>query len=380
MAVTARINMEVENRFINTLVRRKSIFDLSLGSAPKDIEKMPANKYALLRYRIIDRCLTNSASPFPTKEDLRMACEDSLYGSLGEHISESTIEKDLWAMRNEGELGYYAPIAYHKGHKGYFYEDPEYTINDVSLSNEDIDAIKFAANTLFQFKGIPIFQQFDSAIDKIINRLNISPDVENKEVDEFVQFESSESVVGSEYLETLFQAIRSQKKISFDYLKFGADQSKHYLASPILLKEYRSRWYLVALVDGSLGHRTFGLERVTQLSVLAERFERPANFDAQGIFEHSIGITEMDEPPVTILIRFDKSQAPYIESNPLHHSQRIVKRSDEHLEIEIHVHQTYELINMILGFGHHAQVKSPSSLKKLIVEENQRVRDLYTDS
>ncbi|MFM1931274.1 MAG: hypothetical protein RL226_577, partial [Bacteroidota bacterium] len=69
---------------------------------------MPANKYALLRYRIIDRCLTNSASPFPNKEKLREACEEALYGSLGENISESTIEKDLWAMRNENELGYFA--------------------------------------------------------------------------------------------------------------------------------------------------------------------------------------------------------------------------------------------------------------------------------
>ena len=40
---------------------------------------MPANKYALLRYRIIDRCLTNPGKPFPTKEDLRQACEDALY-------------------------------------------------------------------------------------------------------------------------------------------------------------------------------------------------------------------------------------------------------------------------------------------------------------
>lgn len=39
---------------------------------------MPANKYALLRYRIIDRCLTNSGHPFPTKEELRSACEEAL--------------------------------------------------------------------------------------------------------------------------------------------------------------------------------------------------------------------------------------------------------------------------------------------------------------
>ena len=68
---------------------------------------MPANKYALLRYRIIDRCINNRGRPFPTREQLRQECEDALYGSGGEAISLSTIDKDINAMRNEGELGYY---------------------------------------------------------------------------------------------------------------------------------------------------------------------------------------------------------------------------------------------------------------------------------
>ena len=118
---------------------------------------MPANKYALLRYRIIDRCLTNPGKPFPTKEDLRQACEDALYGSDGEHISISTVEKDLWAMRNEADLGFYAPIEYHRDERGYHYTEEGYSINDVQLNDDDLDAIRFATNTLIQFRDLPIF-------------------------------------------------------------------------------------------------------------------------------------------------------------------------------------------------------------------------------
>jgi hypothetical protein len=84
---------------------------------------MPANKYALLRYRIIDRCLTNKGKTFPSREDLREACADALYGSGADQISLSTIDKDIWAMKNESELGYYAPIEYNRTHKGYFYTE-----------------------------------------------------------------------------------------------------------------------------------------------------------------------------------------------------------------------------------------------------------------
>ena len=69
----------------------------------------------LLRYRIIDRSIRNEYNPYPTKEQLRQACEEEIYGtSEGLHICHSTIEKDIFAMRMEHD----APIAYSKREKG----------------------------------------------------------------------------------------------------------------------------------------------------------------------------------------------------------------------------------------------------------------------
>ena len=110
---------------------------------------MPANKYALLRYRIIDRCIRNPRNPFPSKEDLRYSCEEALYGSDGEHISMSTIDKDIWAMRNEGELGYYAPIAFNKFEGGYHYDHARFRIQNV----EDLPYWKSDEKSLGNFDG-----------------------------------------------------------------------------------------------------------------------------------------------------------------------------------------------------------------------------------
>ncbi len=151
---------------------------------------MPANKFALLRYRIIDRCIRNRGSKaYPSKEDLRFACEEALYGSDGEHISMSTIDKDIWAMRNEGELGYYAPIKFSKEYGGYYYEDPEFTISEVPLNDDDLNAIQAAAETLYQFRDIPLFKQFDSAIEKIFDRMKISTSKVESKDSEVIQFE-----------------------------------------------------------------------------------------------------------------------------------------------------------------------------------------------
>ncbi|PCH75958.1 MAG: WYL domain-containing protein, partial [Erythrobacteraceae bacterium] len=125
-------------------------------------------KNAQLRYRVIDRAIRNEFNPFPNKQFLREKCEDAIYGTDdGQRISDSTIEKDLFAMRMEHD----APIEFSRIERGYYYSDTNYCLDDIPLTEDDIDAIKFAANILFQFKGIPVFKQYEGAIDKILDRV-----------------------------------------------------------------------------------------------------------------------------------------------------------------------------------------------------------------
>ena len=151
---------------------------------------MPANKFALLRYRIIDKSIRNKYRPYPSKEDLRQACEDALYNSFHERVSESTVEKDLFAMRNEEGLGYLAPIKYSREFGGYYYSQDDYSIDDIPLNEEDIEAIKFAAHTLSQFRSISVFSDFENAIDKLMGRISISGKLEDDAIDQFVSFEN----------------------------------------------------------------------------------------------------------------------------------------------------------------------------------------------
>lgn len=325
---------------------------------------MPANKYALLRYRIIDRCLNNPGNPYPDKETLRHACEEALYGSDGEHISDSTIEKDLWAMRNESELGYYAPIKYSKEHKGYYYEEDGYSINELSLNDEDLEAIRFAATTLFQFRKVPIFRQYQHAIEKIIDRMNISPDMQDKELARFVQFEQGDVSEGSEHLSTLLDAIKGTREIHFDYRKFNSAETSTYTAHPYLLKEYRNRWYLIAFIPEKEEVRTFGLERIQAIRPGDKKFERQKDFNADHFFKHSIGITRAGEEPTEILLRFKASEAPYLKSLPIHQSQQIMSENKDEILVRLFVLETYELYSLLLSYGDRVEILSPMKLRE----------------
>ncbi|MEX2596718.1 MAG: WYL domain-containing protein [Salibacteraceae bacterium] len=329
---------------------------------------MPANKYALLRYRIIDRCIRSKGQPYPSKEDLRSACEEALYGSDGEHISISTIEKDIWAMRNEGELGFYAPITFSKQHRGYYYEDSEYTIAELPLTDDDLSAIKSAAQTLFQFRDIPLFSQFDTAIEKILDRMKISTYEQSDATTDVIQFERGGTYKGSEFLEPLFLAARDTRTVTFDYQKFNSNEKRQVNFHPYLLKEYKNRWYAIGMDQDRAAMRTYSLDRIVFLRVNEEYYNRLDSFDVQSFFKHSVGITVTDEKPQVVRLRFFSKLAPYIMSRPLHDSQIIIRQDDQSIEVELRVLVTIELISEILGFGDQVEVVAPNFLRVKVKE------------
>lgn len=314
---------------------------------------MPANKYALLRYRIIDRCLTNRMRPYPTKEDLRLACEEGLYGSEGERISISTIEKDLWAMRNEGDLGYHAPIAWNAEHRGYHYEDPEYTITGLNLQEQDLQALRFATLTLLQFKDMPVFEQYQSAISRIFDRVHASTGGTS---DAHIQFEQAPQTLGTEHIATLMTAISESRVVGFTYRKFNAEGEREStrMIEPYLLKEYRNRWYLIGKPEGGSEVRTFALDRMHKVALDTARFVRDSTFNADRYFKNSLGITSGTGGVEEYQWAAAPLLAHYLDTQPLHASQRklnIPPPQPGWKCYAMEVHPTYELNQLMLGFG-----------------------------
>ena len=329
---------------------------------------MPANKFAFLRYQIIDDCLRNTMRPYPGLEDLRRACEEKLFSTDGERVSASTIEKDLAAMRNDPDLGYEAPIAYNRTHRGYSYTDPEYTIKQFSLSDEQREAMQFAARTLVQFKDFPIFDAFHDAIQQISDRLEIAPDLKMSQNADVVQFESAPRIGGSEWLSPLLGHIRNREVVQFEYQKFGGDAPARYELEPLLLKEHRNRWYVVGH-DREKGQlRTFGLERIVphSMAYTGRKFSPPEGFDPSAHFESSLGVTVLETEAEDCVFRILPVLKNYLETTPIHPSQRIVEKPDGIIELHLKVQQTFELTQMILGYGDEIEVIAPKSLREQI--------------
>ena len=114
---------------------------------------MPVNRNALIRYKTIDKCLQNRYRKW-TLNDLIDACSDALYDFEGidKGVSKRSIQADIQMMRSD-KLGYNAPIVV-TDRKYYTYEDPNYSITNIPLTDQDLNHLSEAVEFMKQFQGV----------------------------------------------------------------------------------------------------------------------------------------------------------------------------------------------------------------------------------
>ena len=129
---------------------------------------MSTNKHALIRYRVIDKCLRQVDRAWNWKT-LAAACAVEIQKVTGKAttLSERTIKGDLQSMRHDEALGYFAPIDYDRGEKTYYYTNRQYSITESPLNRSDSDELKNAIGLLRQFTGFQHLEGIDNIIQKL---------------------------------------------------------------------------------------------------------------------------------------------------------------------------------------------------------------------
>jgi len=321
---------------------------------------MPKNKDALVRYRIINRCLIDYR--YVTMEKLLTVC----YDTFDQEVSRRTLEKDIHDMRFDASLGYFAPIRHDRLRGAYFYDDLDYSIDKISLDYEDLKALSFASALLDQYRSISLFSSFSGAVQKIINTMKINRLLENYPDRSCVGFEDFPVIQGQEHLSPILDAILHRKVLHIKHQRFDTDEIRQHTVHPYYLKEYRNRWYLVGFQSENQRIQTFGIERIK--SVFIEEGEQFINtgFNPESYYQHAIGVIVSEEEPVDIVLKFTAKQGMYVLTQPVHESQAIAERTKDSLTIRLRLVPAYELIAMILGWGADVEVLEPEWLREKV--------------
>lgn len=334
---------------------------------------MPVNRNALIRYRTIDNCLKNRQRRW-TLENLVEACSEALYEYEGidKGVSRRSVQMDIQLMRSD-KLGYNAPIVVVEK-KYYTYEDPDYSITNIPLTDQDLNKLTEVVEILRQFKGFSHFQELSGMVQRLENKIFTAKTKQQPVID----FEKNENLKGLEHIETLYQAIINKKALDFVYQSFKARSANSFTFHPYYLKEYRNRWFVLGVKDEKTPLLNLALDRIVAITDSVATYCQPEGFNISKLFEDVIGVTfnPYSEPEKVILFA-DHLAAPYIATKPIHHSQVVVETLPNGVVFSITVQLNFELEREILGFGDRLKVIAPERLKRRIKAQFENALDLY---
>lgn len=319
---------------------------------------MPSNKSALARYSIIHECLSSRRQKYWTTEDLLQA-----FLRNGMKISDRTLRDDIYSMKNDELLQYYAPIANCRKNKGYYYTVTDFTIRKLNFTDRQLKSFDFVNRQLLKYVDLDVMQEFSGAIEKVAG---VFSQLRNKDLAACIIYEKAPSYEGLQYRDELLNAILNKEIIKIKYTTFKRSKGHTHVIEPHLLKEYKNFWYLVGLQHHRKQPIVLALDRINSITKLEKEYTNTTNFEAPRYFDNIIGVTITNGPVEKVVLQVTKPISDYIKKVPMHTSQSITEENEDHVIVQLHVKDNYELQSTILSQGSSVKVLEPLSLQNEI--------------
>lgn len=336
---------------------------------------MATNKNALIRYKVLDNCFRNPGKRYFIA-DLIEECEKVLLeiNKDSDGISRRQILDDISFM--ESKDGWNIELVRNRdGRKVFYtYSNPKFSINNMPLNELEISQLQSAADILSQFKGMPQFEWINELVPKL------KQGIHSKEVSStIIDFDNNQYLKGIEHLGPLHNAIFYNKVLSINYQPYENDSPFEVIIHPYFLKQYNNRWFLFGYNPENKKYDwNLAIDRIISIKEIKNKYQKNTTINWQEYFEDIIGVTKPnDKKPEKITLHFFDKTAKYMESKPLHGSQKSKWLDNDTLQITLDIIINYELERLILSYADSVKVISPKSFSQLIKKRLNNALKLY---
>lgn len=327
---------------------------------------MGINKNALIRYKVLDSCFRNIGKRYFI-DNLIAECENVLLdidpNSNG--ISRRQIFADIAFMKSTE--GWEIDLKQLRdGKKVYYqYADPTFSINNMPLNEIEINQLTSAVNILSQFKGMPQFEWINELIPKLQQGLSVEETAPT-----IIEFDNNQYLKGIEHLGVLHNAIFYKKVLAIEYQPFDIESPFKVIIHPYYLKQYNNRWFLFGYnPENEKYDWNLAIDRIVSIKEIKQEFHPNTCIEWGEYFEDIIGVTKpIDLPVENVVLHFLGKTGKYMESKPIHGSQKSKWINENTLEVSLQIIINYELTRLILSYADSVIVIKPFSLAETIKE------------
>ncbi len=180
---------------------------------------------------------------------------------------------------------------------------------------------------------------------------------------------------GREHLTTMLEAMKNNKELEIEYSPYDKSRSYTFPIEPYCIKFFENRWYVVAHNIHYVDIRIYALDRIKSAAHTGKKFKMPNDFDAEAYFSTAYGIVLDKRVKVErVVLRANRDHKFYLQSLPLHHSQRLIEDCGEYADFELYLSPTYDFVMRLLHVGAMVEVLKPESLRN---QMRGWIRDMY---
>ncbi len=334
---------------------------------------MSTNRNAVLRYNTLDKCFSNFGRKYYFTDLLEVvnnALSDFDPSTAG--IKTRQLRDDIRFMKSES--GYSAPInAIADGKKAYYrYDNNEFSINNSPLNSTEAEQLKNAISVLQRFEGAPQFEWIHELTPMLTNHFGLLGN-SNK----VMSFESNIDYTGYDKIKPLFNAIVNKQALQIKYEPFNKDAFTM-IFHPYDLKQFGNRWFLLGLNEEyNVPTWNCALDRIISIEEHANDYI-DTDIDWNEHFYDIIGVSNhLNQELQEVVLLFNSEQANYIQTKPLHPSQRSRLLESGELTVILNIVPNYELEMVLLSFGEKVKVIVPHSLRKSISQRLMAASEQY---
>ena len=341
---------------------------------------MPTNKNALIRYKYLDRLLSDYHH-FYDIHDLTEKVNDMLYEDGFPEVTQRCIEKDINTLEYAPFL---APIErFNKnGKRCIHYENRSFSIFKKEISREEQNLLREVLSTIGQFDGLDNFGWLED--------FKIGLHIEERR--QIISFSNNPYSQNSNLLGTLFDNISNEVVINLSYHTFSDETIRSIDFHPYLLKQYNDRWFLLGAADSDQKILNFALDRIDKVEPLPEKKYIECPDDIYERFEDIVGVTLYVERPVEhILLWVSDLSKGYVDTKPIHGSYTPIKGDlEQQLRLKYPQLQcgmfftldcipNFELIRELCSYGKELIVlHSDGNILNAICKRISEMNDIYT--
>lgn len=175
-------------------------------------------------------------------------------------------------------------------------------------------------------------------------------------VDPFLHFGNEKKEGGNWYL--VSSAISQSKSLSFTYQSKSDNEVTNRTIDPYLLVFYRDHWNVIGFSHKREAIRNFVLDRMNDVKILAQKFERKSKIDVEGLI---FGSNESGQL-VEVLVD-DSADRAFRANLPT----KIFKKnpvSDKKIKVIFRFENLDYINEWLLQFGDKVEIVSPEELKE----------------